>query len=249
MRRQRITRRGSGGSGDLSTILESLGAIADFDPGYGASDDGTTSTWTDRIGGYTVSSTSAATRLVYSSSLSGLNGLPGWTGSTANQTKLVQTSSPLADALDGNAPFTTYYARKRTGTGAIWSVGKATGSGDFHTCNVSSTASGTPNHQRYDGGFESIDGSVGGTDLRIDSIVYDGDSVAGWTNAVAAFADTAAVINVVAATTFGIGVRIGGSGDLWFDGLIGRIVIFPVAHGSVHRTYIQSLMMQQYGVS
>lgn len=247
MRRNRRSSKRDGNT--LSRKLKSMGAIADFDPAYGASDDGTTSTWTDRIGGYTVASTSQATRLVYSSSLSGLNGLPGWTGSTANQTKLVQTSSALAAALDGNAPFTAYYARKRTGTGAVWSVGKATGSGDFHACVVSSTASGTSGFQRYDGGFESLEGSVGGTDLRVDTVIYDGDSAASWTNAAVSFADSAATINVVDATTFGVGVRIGGSGDLWFDGLIGRIVIFGEAHSDAVRTHVQWMLMHAYGLA
>ena len=226
-----------------------LGAIAHFDPSLGATDNGTTSTWVDRIGGNTVTSTSQATRLVYSASLANLNGRPGWTGVAASNTKLVNTASTaLGVLMAGVLPHTIYTVRRGIEpTSSIYFSSSKSGSTDYLYCG-SLTGVHYSAYVRQAGGQTAHTGAYRHT---IEGIV----AVMTFTGTTGAVHDNGGVAITPAADSKNLDINnlcIGGliqgtSVSFCFDGEIGDIIVFPTAHTNAQRMYVERLLAQKYG--
>lgn len=233
--------------------LRSLGAIAHFDPMSGATDDGTTSRWVDCIGGHVVQSTSAATRLVYSASLAGLNGRPGWTGTFANSTRLDSINGTLAGLLDVSAPM-TIYAVKKTGaqpsTGAWASCGNSASSDHIYWgVTVASSANKFIASRNQAGVQVTNTTSVIRplTEATVTSSVFSGAAYSTWENGgPTALAEANARAPVCDRFTIGA-VNAAGVYAVFFEGVIGDIVIFGTAHTDAQRRYVEQLLASKYG--
>jgi hypothetical protein len=237
-------------AGTVARQLAALGAIAHFDPSWGATDDGTTSTWIDRIGGTVCQSTSQATRLQYSGSIAGLNNRPGWNGVAANATKLVSTTATLAELIDGVVPYTLYCVRKATDVTAfnmVCSAGSTTlAQYIYHSAGP---VSGANFVTRRDGvGQTQSGGAVNAlTAAAVDSAVFSGTAESLWSNGSRSLS---AGVNTRSPTCdrFVIGALLsGGVYSLSFWGAIGDIVIFAAAHTAAQRRQIEQLLAIKYG--
>ncbi len=222
------------------------GPVAHFYPPVGLTDDGSTTTWRDWIGGYTVASTSQATRLVASTSLLGFNGRPGVTAVGASSTRLVSSDGVLAGLLDGSQAFTVYTVRKWASgaSGPVWACG-STSNGHVMSCGVSNL--GVSYADRYDGGYSVNSGVIQiGTAAAIDRFVYTGtahnlasNSSPGLTGGANTRAPTC--------NRFSIGARlVAGSYDAYYTGDIGDIIIYLGAHTEAQSMYIERLIAREY---
>lgn len=230
--------------------IAALGATAHFDPSWGASDDGTTSRWVDRISGHVVQSTSQATRLTYSASVSGLNNRPGWTGVAASVTKLVSPTDALAAAFDGTAPYTMYTVRKAASL-ATFNMVCCFGSTTLteYIYHSALTTTGTQFTTRRDSGGQTQNAGIiqVTSEVAVDSYVYSGTAADLYTNAspaLLASANTRAPV----CDRFVVGALLSaGSYSLSFDGNIGDIIVFPTAHTAAERRYVEQLIAAKYG--
>lgn len=227
--------------------IRTLGAIAHFDPTFRATDDGTASTWVDRINGYTLASTSTATRLVYSAALAGLNNKPGWTGSAANLTKLTTSDSVLADLLEGTTSYSIYYVRKASTVaagGVVVSWGSS--SSPIYAYHGYNATTGAAVSVRRNGTTDSRTSTVQpGTNLAIESHTYDGASMSVRTNGT----DGGSTASVLSLTTdrFWVGALIlSGTTNGPTTGDIGDVIVFPTAHALATRQYIEALLTVKY---
>lgn len=246
----RRSARSQSASRPFATVIRSLGAIAHFDPSVGATDDGTTSTWVDRIGGYTVASTSQASRMTYSSAISGLNNRPGWVGVAASSTKLTSSNNALSDQIDGSVAYSMYVVHKSGGNAAVRAIvgcGSTTiGSFSYLFHNVTT---GNVGYSRSDAGSSAANtGSVStGTTATVTSLVYSGTQADVWCNGVqslTAFANTKAGV----CDRFVVGaVLTSGSYLQSMEGSIGDIIVFLGAHATSTRQRIEQLLAARYG--
>lgn len=229
--------------------IAALGATAHFDPSWGASDNGTTSTWIDRIGGHPLGSTSQATRMTLSASASALNGRPGWVGVAASATRLVSADNALAGLLDASAAYTMYAvncASSVASTRAIAGIGSTSVASFAYLFN--NVADGAVGYSRGDAGASSVNGGIieTGTTATIASLVYTGSATSLSVNgglAVAAANTRAGVCN-----RFVVGaVLTSGSYLQSMEGTTGDIIVFPTAHTAAERRYVEQLIAAKYG--
>lgn len=248
--------RGNPTAAQFATRMRALGAIAHFDPSWGATDDGTTSQWIDCIGGTTCVSSSQATRLIYSASQSGLNSRPGWSCSQTNSTRLISTDGTLAALVD-DAQATTIYVVKKTAapgsTVAYLSFGNTAASSDhiYHGVTVSSSANKFI-ASRNSGGLQTTNtGSIIRplTGATVTSIVYSGSAYSCWENGGPSStneANTKTPTNN--RTCIGNLYQAGAiTPTLGYDGVLGDIVIFAAAHTATERRLVEQLIAMKYG--
>lgn len=225
-----------------------LGAIAHFDPSLGATDDGTTSTWVDQIAGYSVASTSQATRLTYSAS-SGLNGRPGFSGVAGSLTKLVSSDGVLAALIDGSDACSIYVVRKASSVAAASTSVCAGNTATGHLVKLGALiTTGAQVYSRNGGSLVSSTGVVQDTTgAVVVSCVYSGAAVSAWSNA-GPSAVAAAHVQAPTCDRFVVGALLSsGTYSEHFSGDIGDIVIFLGAHTDAQRMYVERLLAQKYG--
>jgi hypothetical protein len=229
--------------------IAALGAIAHFDPSWGASDDGTTSTWVDRIAGNTVTSATQASRLVYSGSLASLNNRPGWSGTSVANSHLRNTgSTALGLAMAGVLPHTIYSVRRATlTTVAIYMSSSKSGSSDYwYVGNLNSVNNSA--YVRNQAGQTNNTGIIRhATEASVAVATFTGTTVAIHDNGGVALAPAANTKNIDTNNLCIGGLIINTAVSFAFDGDIGDIIVFPTAHTDAERRYVEQLIAAKYG--
>lgn len=249
MRRYRRRVRCSFNPTSFAAKMRMLGATAHFDPSWGASDDGTTSTWVDRISGHTVASTSQATRMTYSASVSGLNNRPGFSGVAASSTKLLSADGVLAALLDDSAANSVYIVRKASSVAAASTSVCAGNTATGHLIKYGALiTTGAQVYSRDGGSLVSSTGVVQDTTgAVVVSCVYSGSAVSAWSNAGPSVV-AAAHVQAPTCDRFVIGALLSsGSYSEHFSGDIGDIIIFPTAHTAAEHRRIEQEIALKYG--
>lgn len=229
--------------------IASLGAVAHFDPSWGASDTGGTATWVDRIGGYTVQGTT--TRLTYSASVSGLNNRPGWTGNGTTQL----LSGAAIPALASNSNTIYYVARSTSLAGAqvVCAAGSSTAQ-EMHYWGLQITTGAFGTRRRIAAAIDAFAGGIlsPANEAFVVSCVNTAGMATEYTNAGPSMLAIAYTVGVpTALDVFSVGAVVGYTtanvAERWFTGSIGDIIIFPTAHTDAQRRYVEQLIAAKYG--
>lgn len=228
--------------------MRQLGAIAHFDPSWGATDNGTTSTWIDRIGGNTVTSEAQASRLVFSSSLASLGGMPGWSGTSAANSHLVNTAStPLGVLMAGLLPHTIYTVRRATLTtpSIYFSSSRSGGTDYWYTGNVNSV--NNSNYVRQQAGQTNNSSIIRHTTEPIVAVhTFTGSTGGVHDNGGVGVAPAANTKNLNT-NNLCVGGLIQNTGvSLCFDGDIADLIVFGSAHTDAERRQVEQLIALKY---
>jgi len=221
-----------------------LGAIAHWDVNHHVSDDGTDAAWVDRLGGYTVASTSAATRLQYGS-YAALNGRHGWLGSSAAVSRLTGAAA-LANVIDLTQAHTILSVAKRASVhnGTLVGLGGTVG----HVACLNVTSPDALAYERFDGAYAATGVAiVSPGDIHVYASTFDGSGAS-------VYSDGALVISAALglapnATSFTIGNREAAAGvfDLPFDGHIGDVVVFDSALNGAQVLAASNILAAKFG--
>jgi hypothetical protein len=248
---RRNSRRAISPIGDQTARrIRQKGAVAHYDAGYRLTNDGSTTTWVDRIGGYSAASTSVGTNPAVTASIAAFNGRPGLTFTASSSQKLISSDGVLATLMSGNQPYTIFIVRKNTTNSGFMAT---LNFGDTVTNHYIACASLT-NGQMYAGrkGPDGTDatGSVQPTTTAcLDTYVWDGTYFTGNESGVASIAQTvgggAAQSPSVNRLAIGGFLSAGAYSD-FFDGVIGDIVIFRSALNAGDISYVERILAQKY---
>lgn len=229
----------------FSPAIRALGAVAHFDPSWGATDDGTTSTWIDRIGGHTVASTSQATRMTYTAASAALNNRPGFVGVSANATKL-EGASALAALIGGAINLTVYSVHalsSNAAQSATWCIGTVANTGEYMGP-LNGATTGSTNVHRNTGVFSGVVQNT--TSPVVVSMVNTPTTCSAWSNG--SVANTAANALAPACDLFAVGgLRLSGGYTQHMTGVVGDIIVFLGAHTAAQRMYVEQLIAAKYG--
>ncbi len=220
----------------------SVNLLADFDATTGVTLSTTNVTaWTDRASGYVVSQVVEG-RYPTVDSINGRAALV-FDGTDDNLTG----ATALAGLIDQSAPYTAYFLGQLSGNlSSPRAMFGASNSGTAYAYHF---------HQNTDGygrGSASVTNNgtqTPGTTNPFDyTAVYTGSNISTWVNGVASLSAAANTVAPVC-DLFSIGCLIYGGGiqQPW-NGLIGRILIYSVAHDSTTRGAISAGLRTLYGL-
>jgi hypothetical protein len=179
-----------------------------------------------------------------------MNNRPGWTGVAANSTKLVGAAA-LAAILDGTQPYTCLVARKAVPAGSLKVLCGAgsTSVGNWAYNYVSTTNAAAGLSRRQASTVANAGTVLSGSNLTIDSFVYDGANVLARSNGVSSLSSTANA-QVPVCDIFAIGCAVSsGVYQNFFDGSIGDIVIYSSALSGAPLDAVEALFMARYGTT
>ena len=230
-------------------LVRRMGAVCHLDPTYGCVDTpGVGSTWTCRTSGVVLASESSAKRMIYDAS-SDLNGRPGWVGSLADQTGFVEPGTVLGSHLENEAAYTLIITRVVSGVTPSASVlVSAEGSGVIsHNINVTEQLV----VERYDGSYTSYASNPVTVGPAVDCIVFSGAYRTYSVHSNGAFYGSGSVTqNSHVNLKMKVGTRSDAAFyDLFFEGTIGDIVLFPRALATTERALVESVLMSKYGIA